>query len=1156
MVKTVLYLKKNQHRIELKSPSDIPQEEEEIVFKFAFTIALNELMIKPLHDAYKYYDNAHKFTDIAFIPNEFIQYRYRSREEVVDIKMSAQAHDFITIQTNKDNLIGSDIFKSFTYYLDRRTNNKTEYITALIPRALQEKSIYEKFGFESVEESKPYISYYYNKGVVTGIKKNQEIQAIKNNHYLKLGTDLMQYQHDFVIQIPDRYERQAIEYKLGFVLDLYALRSSSFVLLIAPMIGEVDKNGIMTKNFKLLSDSEHFEPPVFNELEKELIFLCTLLKNHKSVIKNDVAGVEKDEINRMIPHAAAFHQVMSKFIDLNNNQYPIFSADLKQKLSKNKVRQLYFTKATFASTILVKRTEMMIEIGFRYFVPPPHEEEKERYHTSFVGEMFFTNDNLHFYLPKSFGEMVIGKLFEDIDRKFHFSQSALQTVVKNFLTPFAKLITIDYDFVIPEEPSITISRSVYLAEAGDYLIIKPVVSYDFGEVNILESAEVLVTETSKLRRYQRNYDFEEEFIQLLTAQHPDFNVDATMDYLYIHFNEVIRNAWYIDFFRVLQENHIEVFGKEKVNKINVNASKPITLLRTTSHIDWFQIKLRVTFNGQAVSLRDIRKAIVKKEQYILLKDGSVGLLPEAWVEKHILLLSMGELQHDEIRLSKMQFSALEPIMDEIEEDEIRQEIKEKKKVFLDFEKMNETPLPEGIQATLRDYQIAGYNWLHFLHKHGWGGCLADDMGLGKTIQIITFLSSVLVPETPHLVVVPTTLLFNWEQELQKFAPHLRYLIWHSWRERDTNQFANYDIVLTTYGVVSSEIDELKKIKFNYIVLDESQAIKNPLSLRYRSVIQLNGINKLVMTGTPIENNIFDLYAQMNFVNPGLLGSIEIFKNQFVTKVERQESVSDHRLLKGLIKPFMLRRTKEQVLKELPSKTESILYCEMGAEQRQVYNTFKEKIQADLLEKINESGMSKIGIYIIDGLLKLRQICDSPAILNTDADYGNASIKIDELMRNIMEKTGKHKVLVFSQFVKMLQQVTPELDKAGISYAYLDGQTANRSKVVNEFIHDEEKRVFLISLKSGGFGLNLTVADYVFLMDPWWNPAVENQAIDRVHRIGQQKKVFAYRMICKDTVEEKIMLIQENKRQLSGEIIASETGFIKNLSKEDLLYLLN
>jgi non-specific serine/threonine protein kinase len=349
---------------------------------------------------------------------------------------------------------------------------------------------------------------------------------------------------------------------------------------------------------------------------------------------------------------------------------------------------------------------------------------------------------------------------------------------------------------------------------------------------------------------------------------------------------------------------------------------------------------------------------------------------------------------------------------------------------------------------------------------------------------------------------------------------------------------------------------LKNISFNYIVLDESQAIKNPLSLRYRSVIQLKGINKLVMTGTPIENNIFDLYAQMNFVNPGLLGSIEIFKNQFVTKIERQESVSDHRLLKGLIKPFLLRRTKEQVLKELPSKTESILYCDMGAEQRLVYDTFKEKIQADLLEKMNESGMKNIGIYIIDGLLKLRQICDSPAILNTAEDYGHASIKIDELMRNITEKTGQHKVLVFSQFVKMLQQVIPALEKAGISYAYLDGQTTNRSRVVNEFIHDHEKRVFLISLKSGGFGLNLTVADYVFLLDPWWNPAVENQAIDRVHRIGQQNKVFAYRMICKDTVEEKIMLIQEKKKQLSGEIISSESGFMKNLSKEDLLFLLN
>jgi len=446
--------------------------------------------------------------------------------------------------------------------------------------------------------------------------------------------------------------------------------------------------------------------------------------------------------------------------------------------------------------------------------------------------------------------------------------------------------------------------------------------------------------------------------------------------------------------------------------------------------------------------------------------------------------------------------------------------------------------------------------LHFLHKYKWGGCLADDMGLGKTIQIITFLSSVLLPEQPHLIVVPTTLLFNWEQELQKFAPHLTYHIWHSVREKDTSHFKNFDLILSTYGVISSDIEQLKEIAFNYIVLDESQAIKNPLSLRYKSAIQLKGINKLVMTGTPIENNIFDLYAQMNFVNPGLLGSVEMFRNQFVTKLERQDSVNDNRLLKGLIKPFILRRTKEQVLKELPSKTEITLYCEMEKEQRDVYETFRKRIQEDLLEKAQESGMSKIGIYIIDGLLKLRQICNSPAILNTEVDYGHESVKLNELMRNITEKTGKHKVLVFSQFVKMLQQVVPALEAANIPYCYLDGQTSNRSKVVNEFVHNEEKRVFLISLKSGGFGLNLTVADYVFLIDPWWNPAVENQAIDRVHRIGQDKKVFAYRMICKDTIEEKIMLIQQKKKQLSTEIISSESSFIKNLKKEDLMFLLS
>ena len=1151
----VLYLQQNKGLVNFVATKK--EEEEVIVLQYEYLTSLNELLAPVHHSHSRAFLNASKFTDLEFIPNEFVRYKYAGRDETIEIKISALAHDHLIIRTNKEKLLDSDVFQSFRYYLDRRTSNKIEYFSALIPQHLQERVLYEKFGFESLEEAKLHLSFFYNRGVVTALLKNRQIQSVKNNHYLKLGKSFDAAANEFVIEIPDRYEKKSIEWSLAFVMDMSIIKNGSFQLPIVPILGQKDKNGIISKNLKLLSEIPHFEQPVFTALEEELIFLASLLKNHKPALKSqNEVKVAADELSKMIPHAAAFHTLMKKFIHLNNQQYPIFEGDLAYKLSKNKVSQLHLFMADKASTIQVSKQGNVIDIGFQYFVPPIDETAKERHHTKFLENMFFTNRLDHFYVPMHYGECMIGHVFDEIDERFQYAHSALHTVVKDFLSPLSKLIEIEYQFPIEETASSALSRKVYLSEVNDFLVLKLAVEYSFGEVNVLESSDSIVTQENKLRKYSRDRVYEDNFISLVTEQHPDLNNENDEDYFHLSFNELLRNAWYIDFFQVLKDNDIEVFGKEKLKRVSVNAYKPMTLLRTSSDMDWFNLKVKVSFNGHSVSLRDIRKAIVKKDEYILLKDGSMGLLPEDWVQKYAHVLSLGEVKSEEIRISKLQFSLLDDLLVDITEDEIRQEIKEKKKRFLHFDAMEEVPLPLGIQASLRDYQLAGYQWLHFLHKYKWGGCLADDMGLGKTIQIITFLSSVLLPEQPHLIVVPTTLLFNWEQELQKFAPHLTYHIWHSVREKDTSHFKNFDLILSTYGVISSDIEQLKEIAFNYIVLDESQAIKNPLSLRYKSAIQLKGINKLVMTGTPIENNIFDLYAQMNFVNPGLLGSVEMFRNQFVTKLERQDSVNDNRLLKGLIKPFILRRTKEQVLKELPSKTEITLYCEMEKEQRDVYETFRKRIQEDLLEKAQESGMSKIGIYIIDGLLKLRQICNSPAILNTEVDYGHESVKLNELMRNITEKTGKHKVLVFSQFVKMLQQVVPALEAANIPYCYLDGQTSNRSKVVNEFVHNEEKRVFLISLKSGGFGLNLTVADYVFLIDPWWNPAVENQAIDRVHRIGQDKKVFAYRMICKDTIEEKIMLIQQKKKQLSTEIISSESSFIKNLKKEDLMFLLS
>jgi len=371
-----------------------------------------------------------------------------------------------------------------------------------------------------------------------------------------------------------------------------------------------------------------------------------------------------------------------------------------------------------------------------------------------------------------------------------------------------------------------------------------------------------------------------------------------------------------------------------------------------------------------------------------------------------------------------------------------------------------------------------------------------------------------------------------------------------------HDIANADIVITSYGILRSDIEQLLQYKFGYIILDESQAIKNHLSQTAKAVQIIQCRNRLILSGTPVQNNTFDLYAQFNFINPGLLGNIEFFKTEFANPIDRDNNKEKSEELRKLVYPFMLRRTKEQVAKDLPAKTETILWCQMENKQRTIYNSFKDEYRKNIMQKIEEEGFAKAGIYILSGLTKLRQICDSPAILNEPETFPNVSIKIDELMREIGENASNHKALVFSQFTSMLQLIANELDKNGISYYYLDGSTkaADRKKAVEDFQTNDSVRIFLISLKAGGVGLNLTAADYVYMVDPWWNPAAEQQAIDRTHRIGQQKSVFAYKLICKDSIEEKILQLQQKKKILSADLISDENGFVKKLTKDDVAYL--
>jgi uncharacterized Zn finger protein len=711
---------------------------------------------------------------------------------------------------------------------------------------------------------------------------------------------------------------------------------------------------------------------------------------------------------------------------------------------------------------------------------------------------------------------------------------------------------------------------LYVKEADKYLMLVPAFEYEYeGETQEFAAdgaSQFLKEDQGQLLLLQRDTEKENETLEFIKSLHPDWanirvGTQAGKSYFYLHFDDVMKDGWFFGVFDRIKEKDIPVFGFQNLTNLKYNPHRPVMQMRSSSGIDWFDLQIEITFGDQTVSLSSVRKAVLNKQNYVQLGDGTLGLLPEEWLQKYASVFRLGNVKDGHIELSKKHFSVIDTLYEEIDNLEILREVEEKKRKLLNFTQIPQVDLPQNVRATLRDYQVEGFKWLNFLDEFGWGGCLADDMGLGKTLQVLAFLQhqKEVHGRVTSLVVVPTTLIFNWNAEVEKFCPDLKVYTHRGLDRRKGIQFFDdYDIVLSTYGTVRSDVELLTDYPFHYIILDESQAIKNPNSQIARSVKLLKAKNRLVMTGTPIENNTFDLYSQIDFLNPGLLGGQDFFKSEYATPIDKYRDSEKAQELRKIVYPFMLKRTKEEVAKDLPDKTETVLYCEMETHQRKVYEAFKIQYKEQILKKISEEGMSKSGFLILEGLLKLRQICDSPALLSEstsgDEDYGSESAKLNELIREIEENASNHKILIFSQFLKMLDLIRERLNGLHIKYQYLDGQTLDRAEKVNSFQEDAETRVFLMSLKAGGVGINLTEADYVYLVDPWWNPAVEQQAIDRTHRIGQTKKIFAYRMICKDSIEEKILQLQEKKKLLAEDIISTESGFMKKLTQEDIVDL--
>ena len=578
----------------------------------------------------------------------------------------------------------------------------------------------------------------------------------------------------------------------------------------------------------------------------------------------------------------------------------------------------------------------------------------------------------------------------------------------------------------------------------------------------------------------------------------------------------------------------------------------------SSGIDWFDLNANVDYGSEKVPLPTLLKALMRGDKYIALGDGSVGMLPLEWLKKFGTAAELGEEHEGKIRYNRAQSTLLDAFLDEMPQiamDEAYLTWRKKLRSFAGISPVKPTP---EFQGTLRTYQHEGLGWLTFLRDFGFGGCLADDMGLGKTVQILALLAAHHVPavrtrKAPSLIVVPRSLIHNWIQEAKRFAPTLKVLDYSGTdRQGCRSHFHEYDLILTTYTLLRLDLAWLKDFTFEYAILDEAQAIKNRTSQSAKSARLVRAKHRLALSGTPVENHMSDILSIFEFLNPGLL------KDSFVAGVSKRDSADSERiaLLARGLRPFILRRTKEQVLKELPPKTEQTILCDLEGKERKQYDDLKKHYKRELTATIENRGFARAKIQILEALLRLRQAACHPGLLDPNR-IGERSAKLDSLLEHLTEivESG-HKALIFSQFTSMLTILRWHLDKRKIPYVYLDGTTRNREAKVHSFQSDPKIPLFLISLKAGGVGLNLTAADYCFILDPWWNPAAEAQAIDRAHRMGQTKHVFAYRLIAKGTVEEKILSLQEKKRALSKAIISAENSALKDLSLEDLDLLLS
>jgi superfamily II DNA or RNA helicase len=611
----------------------------------------------------------------------------------------------------------------------------------------------------------------------------------------------------------------------------------------------------------------------------------------------------------------------------------------------------------------------------------------------------------------------------------------------------------------------------------------------------------------------------------------------------------------------------DLFVPDDLVDVQVRGEALTANARVSSGVDWLSLRLNFEAEGVPVTQDELARCLAEGRRYVRLSDGSFARLDPQKVREVLLrqaeILATGGGTGGKLPLS--QAGRIQELLDQVGRANVTTDTKELFNKLRDIDEIKGAKKPRNLKAHLRPYQEQGFQWLHFLHEIGSGGVLADDMGLGKTVQTLALLLAVKSADEKALkegtskrkfralIVAPTSVVTNWMREMDKFAPSLEHELWHGAdRKERTDDLKEADIVVTSYALLRRDEEVLAKVDWRYVILDEAQNIKNPLSATARAAKRLKSDRRLALSGTPIENRLSEIWSIFDFVSPGLLGALDKFEQRFARPIDQGDYKAAQRL-RATIHPFILRRTKMEVAKDLPDKIETDQVCDLTGEQKIVYQEVAREVRAQVMGAVEREGLAKAQLHILAGLTRLRQAACDPRLLGlprdfTDDDSGKL-VALRELLANAIE--GGHKVLVFSQFVSMLKIIERAAKEDGIRYEYLDGSTKDRIERVDRFQADPTVGVFLISLKAGGTGLNLTAADTVIHFDPWWNPAVEQQATDRAHRIGQSKVVSVYRLVAAGTIEEKILQLKAKKRELVASVLSEDAGGAKKLTKADL-----